>query len=150
MLSMCLLFCFVIFWILCCVVCEKNKKLLITKKEYQPSRSCWRGEWKHNGCTLLPLCIRAASALPLLCETAVNQALLKRLRWKHLSSRDQCYNVLLWSSADHALAQVRPRKCFTRTLSKSGRKSKALYIYIYIYIYMCVYEGDAVCFYAKA
>ncbi len=34
MLSMCLLFCFVVFWILCCVVCEKikNKKLLITKK----------------------------------------------------------------------------------------------------------------------
>ncbi len=29
---MCLLFCFVLFWILCCVVCEKiNKKLLITK-----------------------------------------------------------------------------------------------------------------------
>ncbi len=33
-LSMCLLFCFVIFWMLCCVMCEKNKikKLLITKK----------------------------------------------------------------------------------------------------------------------
>ncbi len=31
---MCLLFCFVVFWILCCVVCEKiNKKLLITKKK---------------------------------------------------------------------------------------------------------------------
>ncbi len=32
---MCLLFCFVLFWILCCVVCEKikNKKLLITKKK---------------------------------------------------------------------------------------------------------------------
>ncbi len=30
---MCLLFCFVIFWILCYVMCEKNKnKLLITKK----------------------------------------------------------------------------------------------------------------------
>ncbi len=25
MLSMCLLFCFVIFWMLCCVMCEKNK-----------------------------------------------------------------------------------------------------------------------------
>ncbi len=39
-----------------------------------------------------------------------------------------CYNVLrlaarvLWSSADHALAQVRPRQIFTRTLSKNGRK----------------------------
>ncbi len=32
-----------------------------------------------------------------------------------------CYNVLLWSSADHALAQVRPRQIFTRTLSKNGR-----------------------------
>ncbi len=32
---MCLLFCFVLFWILCCVVCKKNenKKLLITKKK---------------------------------------------------------------------------------------------------------------------
>ncbi len=32
---MCLLFCFVLFWILCCVVCEKMKikKLLITKKK---------------------------------------------------------------------------------------------------------------------
>ncbi len=34
MLSMCLFFCFVVFWILCCVLCEKNKiKLLITKKK---------------------------------------------------------------------------------------------------------------------
>ncbi len=35
---MCLLFCFVLFWILCCVVCEKNenKKLLITKKVQDP------------------------------------------------------------------------------------------------------------------
>ncbi len=27
MLSMCLLFCFVVFWILCCVVCEKIKNV---------------------------------------------------------------------------------------------------------------------------
>ncbi len=27
MLSMCLLFCFVIFWMLCCVMCEKKKIL---------------------------------------------------------------------------------------------------------------------------
>ncbi len=34
MLSMCLLFCFVIFWILCYVMCEKKKKkMLITKKK---------------------------------------------------------------------------------------------------------------------
>ncbi len=39
-----------------------------------------------------------------------------------------CYNVLrlaaraLWSSADHALAQVQPRQIFTRTLSKYARK----------------------------
>ncbi len=39
MLSMCLLFCFVIFWMLCCVMCEKNKnkKLLITKKRKSSS-----------------------------------------------------------------------------------------------------------------
>ncbi len=30
---MCLLFCFVVFWILCCVVCVKKKKMLITKNE---------------------------------------------------------------------------------------------------------------------
>ncbi len=29
MLSMCLLFCFVIFWMLCCIMCEKKKKNLI-------------------------------------------------------------------------------------------------------------------------
>ncbi len=40
MLSMCLLFCFVIFWMLCCVMCEKNKKMLITKKIY----ACYRSE----------------------------------------------------------------------------------------------------------
>ncbi len=88
------------------------------------------GEWKHNGRTLLPLCICAASALPLLClrmrcETGVNQALLKRSLWKRLSSPDQ-WNLspmkqTLWSSADHALAQVRPRQIFTRALSKNGR-----------------------------
>ncbi len=33
MLSMGLLFCFVIFWMLCCVMCEKNKKMLITKEK---------------------------------------------------------------------------------------------------------------------
>ncbi len=84
----------------------------------------------HNGRALLPLCIRAASALPLLClrvrcETGVNQALLKLSRWKRLSSGDQwnltpatmchgsaarCMKPTLWSSADHALAQVRPRQ----------------------------------------
>ncbi len=45
---------------------------------------------------------------------------------------DSCYNVprlcsarcmkqTLWSSADHALAQVRPRQIFTCTFSKNGR-----------------------------
>ncbi len=95
-----------------------------------PSCSCWRGEWKHNGRALLPLCIRTASVL---CETGVNQALLKSSRWKRLSSRDEwnlspatmccgCYmKQRLWSSADHALAKVRPRQIFTHTLSKNGR-----------------------------
>ncbi len=47
---MCLLFCFVLFWILCCVVCEKNenKKLLITKKEIDFSS----GEKR-----LFPICV---------------------------------------------------------------------------------------------
>ncbi len=33
MLSMCLLFCFVIFWMLCCVMCEKNKNNVNNKKK---------------------------------------------------------------------------------------------------------------------
>ncbi len=34
----------------------------------------------------------------------------------------RCMKQTLWSSADHALAHVRPRQIFTRTLSKNGRK----------------------------
>ncbi len=34
MLSMCLLFCFVIFWMLCCVMCEKNK-INVDNKQHQ-------------------------------------------------------------------------------------------------------------------
>ncbi len=63
----------------------------------------------------------------------INQALpTKRSRWKRLSSRDQwnltpatmqlcsarCMKQMLWSSAEHALAQMWPRKIFTRTFSK--------------------------------
>ncbi len=77
------------------------------------------------------LCLR------LRCETGVNQALLKRSRRKRLSSRDQwnlspatmccgwqrtLYEADALEQADHALAQVRPRQIFTRTLSKNGRK----------------------------
>ncbi len=56
---------------------------------------------------------------------------------------DSCYNVLrlaarvLWSSADHALAQVRPRQIFTRTLSKNGRKCPVLSLLVK-YINKCV------------
>ncbi len=32
------------------------------------------------------------------------------------------YEAALWSSADHALTQVRPRQIFTRTFSKNSRK----------------------------
>ncbi len=60
------------------------------------------------------------------CEMGVNQAPLNRSRWKRLSSRDQ-WNLspatmcCFGAAADHALAQVRPRQIFTRTLSKNGR-----------------------------
>ncbi len=30
---MCLLFCFVLFWIFCCVVCEKKKKKIVDNKK---------------------------------------------------------------------------------------------------------------------
>ncbi len=44
-----------------------------------------------------------------------------------------CYNVLLWSSADHALAQVRPRQIFTRTLSKNGRSLEPCFAFFLIF-----------------
>ncbi len=61
---------------------------------------------------LLPLCIRAASALPLLCVRCETRLYWSARTWSVKSF--SCYNVLrlaaraLWSSADHALAQVRP------------------------------------------
>ncbi len=94
-----------------------------------------------------PLLRCLCSVLPLLCsrvrcETDINQALLKHSCWKRLSSRDQwnltpatmCHgsHAVLWSSADHALAQVRPRQIFTRTLSKNGRSLEHCYIFNYI------------------
>ncbi len=120
----------------------KKRSFTLVWKPNPPLRSVrcthLRGEWKHNGRVLLPLCIRAASALALLClrvrcETGVNQALLKRSRWKRLISEiflllqcaaagsARCMKQMLWSSADHALAQVRPCQMFTRALSKNGR-----------------------------
>ncbi len=66
---------------------------------------------------------RAASALPLLClrvrcETGVNQALLKRSRWKRLSSRDQwnltpatmCHGSV-WSRRFGAAQTMHSHKC---------------------------------------
>ncbi len=92
-----------------------------------PSRSCWRGEWKHNGRAAPAL--RTASALPLLTRAVWNgrkpgsteSLALKAPLFTWSVKSFSCYNVLLWSSADHALAQVRPRQIFTRTLSKNGR-----------------------------
>ncbi len=53
------------------LLCFKKRSFTLVWKPNPPlrapSRSCWRAEWKHNGRALLPLCIRAASALPLLC-----------------------------------------------------------------------------------
>ncbi len=115
------------------LLCFKKRSFTLVWKPYPPlrsgapSRSCWRTEWKHNGRALLSLCIRAASALPLLCSTRAvwNQALLKR---SHLISEIflllQCAaagSARALEQADHALAQVRPRQIFTRTLSKNGR-----------------------------
>ncbi len=93
-----------------------------------PLHSCWRCEWKHNGRALLSLCIRAASALPLLCSTRAvwNQALLKR---SHLISEIflllQCAaagSARAFEQADHALAQVRPHHTFfSLALNGGGR-----------------------------
>ncbi len=69
-----------------------------------------------------PLLRCLCSALCVRCET--------RLYWSARTwsvKSFSCYNVLrlaaraLWSSADHALAQVRPCQIFTCTLSKNGR-----------------------------
>ncbi len=69
---------------------------------------------------------RFCTASALLTCAVWNQALLKR---SHVISEIflllQCAALAaraLWSSADHALAQVRPHQIFTRTLSKNGRK----------------------------
>ncbi len=75
-----------------------------------------------------PLCIRAASAL--LTRAVWNgrkpgstvALALKAPLFTWSVKSFSCYNVLLWSSADHALAQLWPRQIFTRTLSKNGRK----------------------------
>ncbi len=91
------------------------------------SESTMGAHCSHSAYAPLLLCLRVR------CETGVNQALLKRSRWKRLISEIflllQCATTLqwalkqmLWSSADHVLAQVRPRQIFTRTLSKNGRK----------------------------
>ncbi len=40
MLSMCLLFCFVIFWMLCCVMCEEKKNA--DNKTHERAQSDWR------------------------------------------------------------------------------------------------------------
>ncbi len=69
---------------------------------------------------------------------------LLSVRCVHLlfSSRDQCdscYNVPrlccarcmnLWSSADYALAQVRPHQIFTCTFSKNGRSALLCFIHL--------------------
>ncbi len=88
-------------------------------------------------------CSRSAYALLLRCLCSTS-ALLTRVVWngrKPFSTEAlalkapfftwsvksfSCYSVLLWSSADHALAQVRPRQIFIRTLSKNGRKSGSI------------------------
>ncbi len=63
---------------------------------------------------------RFCAASALLTRAVWTQALMKHSRWKRLSSLVS--EIFLLQQADHALAQVRPRQIFTRTLSKNGRK----------------------------
>ncbi len=95
----------------------KTKSSVALHLRRTPLRSCWRGEWKHNGRVLLPLCIRAASALLTRagwngCKPGSTEALaLKAPVFTWSVKSDSCYIVLrlcsarcmkqrLWSSAD--------------------------------------------------
>ncbi len=109
----------------------KKRSFTLVWKPNPPLRSvccahlaCWRREWKHNGRAAPSLRTRAVwnGRKPGSTEALAQKAPLFTWSVKSFS----CYNVLrlaahvLWSSADHALAQVRPCQIFTRTLSKNG------------------------------
>ncbi len=112
-----------------------------------PSRSCWRSEYK-PGSTPSHSCWRSEYK-----PGSTHKALILKAHlftWSVKS--DSCYNVLrlcsarcmkrtLWSSLDHALAQVRPRQIFTRTFSKNGRSLEPCTCFVHAEIWMFEWIG---------
>ncbi len=100
--------------------------------------------WKPNPPLRSVCCthLRAHADAVIICST--HEALVLKAPLSTWSVKsDSCYNVpllcsarcmkpMLWSSADHALAQVRPRQIFTRTLSKKWSQSRALSLKIFL------------------
>ncbi len=92
-------------------------------------------EWKHNGRALLPLCIRAASALPLLTRAVWNQALLKRL---HLISEIflllQCAaagSTRFWAGRPCTSTSATTSNFYSHTLKKWLHFGRSLEPWIY-------------------
>ncbi len=74
--------------------------------------SCWRGEYKPGSTEALAL------KAPLF-TWSVKSDSGHNVPWLWSA---HCMKQMLWSSAEHSLAQVRPRQIFTRTFSKNGCK----------------------------
>ncbi len=113
----------------------KTKSSIVLRPLRTPSRLCWFGEWKHNGRTLLSLCIHSASALPLLCSARAvwNQALLKR---SHLIS--EIFLLLQCAAAGSVRALEQHRPCtstsattYSHTLKKWSHFCRSLEPWIY-------------------
>ncbi len=96
----------------------KKRSFTLVWKPNPPLRSAAR-----NGRALLSLCIRAASALPLLCSTRAvwNQALLKRL---HLIS--EIFLLLQCAAAGSARALEQRRPCTSTSATTSNFYSHTL------------------------
>ncbi len=124
----------------------KTKSSIVLRPLRAPLCSCWRGEWKHNGHALLPAAYARFCAASHAVWNGRKPGSTEALALKAPSSRDQwnlsCYNVLrlagsalLWStrcSADHALAQVRPRQIFICWSFWS--QSRALHLLVWFHI----------------
>ncbi len=116
------------------LLCVKKQSFTLVWKPNPPLRSV-RCMHLHRAdaaseSTMGARCSRSAYAPLLRCLCSARVRCETRLYWSACTwsvKSFSCYNVLrlaargLWSSADHALAQVRPPQIFTRTLSKNGR-----------------------------
>ncbi len=103
---------------------------MFSLQEYQHVHLLWFKKWSFTLVWKPNPPLRSVRCAHLRADAAsINQALLKAPLFTWSVKSFSCYNVLrlcsvrcmkqtLWSSADHALAQVRLRQIFTRTISK--------------------------------